>query len=69
MGSKQLAAKMTQRIRERPGSKLVAGLSLGGVVAASARVQNPTVFDRALLMPPLFEIVEEKRPYLPMSSA
>ncbi|HEY9839803.1 MAG TPA: alpha/beta fold hydrolase [Candidatus Obscuribacterales bacterium] len=66
---KQLAAAMTGIIKDRPGSKLVAGLSLGGVVAASAMIQAPDIYDRALLMTPLFDVVEEKRPYLPSANA
>lgn len=66
---KQQAADMTAMVKDRPGEKLVAGLSLGGVVAASAMTQAPEVFAKALLMTPLFDVVEEKRPYLPSANA
>lgn len=66
---KTLAAEMTKMMRDEKGLKVVGGLSLGGVIAASAVVQAPAAYDRALLMTPLFNVVEAKRPYLPPANA
>lgn len=64
----QQAAEMADMLRGEPGLKVVGGLSLGGVVAASALIQAPGVFDRALLMTPLFDVVAAKKPYLPSAN-
>jgi pimeloyl-ACP methyl ester carboxylesterase len=61
----QQATEMAGMLRGESGIKVVGGLSLGGVVAASAVIQAPDVFDRALLMTPLFDVVAAKKPYLP----
>lgn len=61
----QQATEMAGMLRGEQGIKVVGGLSLGGVVAASAAIQAPDVFDRALLMTPLFDVVAAKKPYLP----
>lgn len=64
-----LADQMTAMLRDEAQAKVVVGLSLGGVVAAAALERAPEVYDRALLMTPLFDVVAAKKPYLPSANA
>lgn len=65
---RELAETMTDMIQADAGEHLVMGLSLGGVIAAEALIQDPEFYDRALLMTPLFDVVAEKKPYLPSAN-
>ncbi|MBC7475988.1 MAG: alpha/beta hydrolase [Candidatus Sericytochromatia bacterium] len=46
--------KMGAMLKDEPGIKVVAGLSVGGTIAAKAMLTNPDVYDRGLLMTPFF---------------
>ncbi|HEY9839714.1 MAG TPA: hypothetical protein V6D23_04595, partial [Candidatus Obscuribacterales bacterium] len=53
-------------IHDEPGLRQISGLSLGGVVTATALVQVPGAFDRSLLMTPQFDVVEPQNQQLPL---
>ena len=63
------AAELSSLVKREPGLKSIAGVSLGGSLAASAILQAPGVFDRGILMTPVFDIVEPQNRILPFLQA
>ena len=60
------AAKLVNLVKSEPGTKSIVGISLGGTLAASTLLQAPGIFDRGLLLTPVFDIVEPQNLILPM---
>lgn len=63
---RDFASQLPALVRDLPGLHVIAGVSLGGTVAASATLQAPGLFDRTLLMTPLFDIVEPQNRLVPL---
>ncbi|MFN8672176.1 MAG: alpha/beta hydrolase [Candidatus Sericytochromatia bacterium] len=50
----EFAKSMGSMLKNEKGTKIVAGLSVGGAIAAKSMITNQDVFDRGLLMAPFF---------------
>lgn len=46
--------EMGSLLKNESGTRIVAGLSVGGAIAAKAMITNPDIYDRGLLMAPFF---------------
>ncbi len=51
---KNFAQDISAIFKDEPGLKVVGGLSLGGVMAASAMITNPDIYDRGFILAPFF---------------
>ncbi len=56
---------MGDLLKDEPGEKIAAGLSLGGAMAAHAMLKNPQVFDRGIMMTPLLDVAAPRSLLLP----
>lgn len=65
----QVYSKQIAQVMPPDGIRAVMGLSLGGAVAASALIQAPERFDRAILGAPLLDINTPSDYFLPPISA
>jgi esterase/lipase len=52
---KNFADRMSAILRDEPGTKVVGGLSLGGVMAARAMIDNPDIYERGFILAPFFD--------------
>jgi lysophospholipase L1-like esterase len=50
--------QMNDIVRQFPGERVVGGLSLGAAFASFASIQDPYLWDRQLIMSPLYELSE-----------
>lgn len=50
----KFAANMGLMLKDEPGTKVIGGLSVGGVIASRAMLANPDIYDRGFLMAPFF---------------
>lgn len=56
--------QMSEMLRAEPERRLIGGLSLGGVVAATALERLPGFYTRALLFAPVFDVVRPSNLYI-----
>ena len=65
----QRQARELAEVMPTQGQRVVAGLSLGGAVAASALIQAPQHFDRGLIMTALLDVHSPQNKILPLLNA
>lgn len=63
------AKSMGALLKEEQGTKVVGGLSVGGVVAAKTMLTNPDVYDKGLFMAPFFNSATPLNLVLPVLGA
>jgi esterase/lipase len=51
---KDFADNISEILKDEPGTKIVGGLSLGGVMAARAMIAHPDIYDRGFILAPFF---------------
>lgn len=53
---RDFSRQLAELVKDEPGQHLILGASMGGAVAGSAMLQSPRVFDRGMILAPLFDI-------------
>lgn len=63
------AKNMGDILRDETGTRVVSGLSLGGVIATKVMLHHQDIYDRALLMAPFFNAAAPINVLLPVAGA